>query len=302
MSTGFPVLAALLIPVLALAGPRTSTNYNVVADTTNAGGKRTASANYTHDGNAGGIAGLSTVAAPAGTAKHGYVGQLYDVTSLVVNAGASSVNETATLQLAAWQFLDDASYVAVNTTSVGWLPVSGPVSSISAAGLATAGTVPQNTGATVQGSFGGFTGTLNLTVLDTILDNFGSYAADGLPDDWQVLYFGQNNPNAAPNADPSGNGQNNLFKYIAGLNPFDPNSRFLVKSAPVTGQPGQMRVIFSPILGGRTYTVKFRTDLATGSWLTLTGTTENDNGTERTVTDTGATDVRKFYHIEITKP
>ena len=285
------------------AGPRTSASYGFLAEGMDGGGQRTASAAYTNDASIGGITGISTVAASAQTAKSGYLGQIYDVTGLVLNSAAPTVNETATLQLGAWQLLDDASFLAVPATSVSWGVVSGPVTGISFTGLATAGTVPQNTAATVQGAFSGFTGTLNLTVLDTIPDNFGSYAADTLPDDWQVQYFGQPpNANAGPNADPSGNGQNNLFKYIAGLNPLDVNSRFLVRPASVPGQPGQMRVIFSPIVSGRTYTVKFRTDLTNGTWTTLTGTTESNNGSERTITDTSATDARKFYQIEITKP
>ena len=310
MKTSSLLLAAFVTPALAFAAPRTSANYTFLTDITDAGGKRATSTNYTNDGTTGGIAGISSVAAPAGTAKHGYAAQLYDVTGLVVNSAVPSVNETTTLQLAAWQFLDDTSLLAVSATSVTWLVVSGPVSGISAAGLATAGTVPQNTAATVQGSFGGFTGSLNLTVLDTIPDNFGSYAADGLPDDWQVQYFGQPpNTNAGPNADPTGSGHTNLFKYIAGLNPLDANSRFLTAIAPVPdpaqpGQffPGQRNVIFSPRFSDRTYLVNYRTGLATGTWLPLTGTTESDNAAQRTVTDLNASDPQRFYRIEITKP
>lgn len=291
------------------ASPRTSASYGILTDSVDNGGQRTSSAAYTNDASIGGITGISIVAAPAQIAKSGYLGQLYDITALVLNSAAPTVNETATLQLAAWQFLDDTSFLAVPATTVSWGVVSGPVTGISLTGLATAGTVYQNTAATMQGAFGGFTGSLNLTVLDTIPDNFGSYAGDGLPDNWQVGFFGQDNPLAAPGADPSGNGQNNLFKYIAGLNPLDPNARFLLAIAPVPdpahpGQflPGQSNVIFSPRFSDRTYIVKYRTDLATGTWLTLSGTTQNDSVTQRTVTDLNASNPQKFYRIEITKP
>ena len=284
------------------ASPRTSASYGILTDSVDNGGQRTSSAAYTNDASIGGITGISIVAAPAQIAKSGYLGQLYDITALVLNSAAPTVNETATLQLAAWQFLDDTSFLAVPATTVSWGVVSGPVTGISLTGLATAGTVYQNTAATMQGAFGGFTGSLNLTVLDTIPDNFGSYAGDGLPDNWQVGFFGQDNPLAAPGADPSGNGQNNLFKYTAGLNPLDPTSRFVVSIAPVAGQPEQQRILFSPVVSGRTYTVKFRLDLIAGTWATLTGTTQADNGTQRTVTDTDASDPQRFYCIEITKP
>lgn len=179
-------LALAAAAAAAQAGPRTSANYNVPTDTTDGGGKRATSASYTDDGSAGGVVGISTVAAPAETAKHGYVGQLYDVTGLVVSAPISTVNETATLQLGAAQVLDDTTTLAVSANSVTWSVVSGPITGICLAGLATAGVVYQNTPATVQGAFGSFTGTLNLSVLDTVADNFGSYAGDGVGDDWQV--------------------------------------------------------------------------------------------------------------------
>ena len=304
--------AALMLLALncnLYAGPRNSANYAIPAEAAVAGGARATSTAYTMDSTIGDVAGISNVAVPAEFAKNGYVGQLYDVTGLVVNAGTSSVNEAATLQLAAWQLLDDTSLIAMNGNSVTWGVVSGPITSITAAGLATAGTVYQNTPATVQGIFGGFSGTLNLSVLDTIADNFGSYAGDGVGDDWQVQYFGLNNPLAGPNADPTGGGQNNLFKYIAGLNPLDVNSRFVTAIAlvPDLAHPGQflsgqMNVIFNPRFSDRTYIVKYRTDLASGSWQTLTGTTQADNATQRTVTDTGAAGAQKFYRIEITKP
>ena len=296
----------LALATAAHAGPRTSANYSAAADTTDAGGRRTASTSYTSDGSLGGVTGLSTVAAPAETAKAGFIGQLYEVTGLVVNGAAATVNETGTLQLGAWQLLDDASYLAVSATSVTWGVVSGPITGISGAGLATAGTVPQNTAATVQGAFDGFTGSLNLTVLDTIPDNFGLYAGDGVDDAWQAQWFGlgtggQGNPLGVASADADGTGQTNLFKYIAGLNPLD-GSRFMLSIAPVPGQPGQQNIVFSPRFTDRTYTVKYRPDLAGGTWTTLTGTTQADNGTTRTVTDPAATGAMKFYHIEITKP
>ena len=200
----------------ALAGPRTSANYSIFTDTLDAAGTRTTSTRYTNAGSASSIAGISTIAAPAETAKTGYMGQLFDVTGLVVNSTALNVNEAGTLQLAAWQLLDDATFLAVDAGAVNWGVVSGPVTGVSASGLATAGLAYQNTSATVQGTFGGFTGSLNFTVLDSIPDNFGASAGEGPGDDWQEQYFGQNNPLAAPALDPDGDGVNNLFEFTAG--------------------------------------------------------------------------------------
>ena len=283
------------------AGQRTSANYAITADTTDAGGLRAASASYTNAGSASLLAGTSTIAIPAGTAKTGYIGQLYEVTGLIVNSAAPAVDEAATLQLAAWQLLDDATFLATEANAVTWGIASGPLTDISAMGLATAGLVFENTSATVSGTFGAFAGSLNFTVLDTIPDNFGAYAGDGLGDDWQVQFFGQNNPLAAPALDPDGDGETNAFEFIAGLIPNDPASTFHLKIAPVPGQPLRKNVIFSPRLAGRTYLVKSRLTLG-DAWQPLTTSTQSDNDIERTVTDLNATGGKKFYRVEITRP
>jgi hypothetical protein len=298
--------ATLVLALLTAAAhpePRSNANYNVPADTTDSGGGRAASASYTDDGSVGGVAGISTVASPAETEKAGYVGQLYDVTGLTLTSGSSTVNEGATLQLGAWQALDDASFIAVPAASVSWSVQSGPLVSISTGGLATAGAVYQNTAAVAQGIFGGFLGSYNLTVFESIADNFGGYAGDGVGDAWQVQYFGQPpNANAGPNVDFDGTGQTNLFKYIAGLNPLD-GSRFALSVAAVPGQPGQKKLIFSPIVAGRTYVVKAKADLLTpGGWLPITASAPSDNGSERTITDLNASGARKFYQVEVTRP
>ena len=301
MKTTFLALLSLVPVSTVLAVPRTSANYAITAETTDAGGLRAASANYSNAGSAGLIAGVSTVAAPAEIAKSGYIGQLYDVTGLIVNSATPSVDEAATLQLGAWQLLDDATFLAVDAGSVTWGIVSGPITGISVTGLATAGLVFQNTSATVEGTFGGFTGSLNFTVLDSIPDNFGAYAGDGLGDDWQVQYFGQNNPHAAPALDPDGDGQTNQFEFTAGLVPNDPASVFQLRIAPVPGQSSRKNIIFSPRLDGRTYIVESLPALG-GAWQPLTTGTQSDSGDERTVTDLNATGAKKFYRVEISRP
>ena len=296
----------LILPLLfaaaaaASAGPRTSANYTILTDIADSGGTRTTSANYTNDGSAGAVVGLSTVASPAEVAKNGYIGQLYDVTGLTLNAASLNVNEGATDQLAAWQLLDDATLLAVPAASVAWSVVSGPLTGINSSGLATAGLVYQNTAATAQGSY---LGTLGLTVVNVNTDDFGAYAGDGIDDAWQVQYFGQPpNANAAPNADFDHTGQTNLFKYIAGLNPLD-GSRFTLTIAPVAGQPGQKALVFSPRLTDRTYTVTSRPALTTGSYVPLTNpSAPSDAGPQRTITDLSAGGAAKFYRVEITKP
>jgi hypothetical protein len=57
----------------------------------------------------------------------------------------------------------------------------------------------------------------------SIGDLTGDNNSDGLPDAWQVQYFGDaNSPSAAPNATPAGDGVPNWLKYSLGLNPMVP--------------------------------------------------------------------------------
>ena len=79
-------------------------------------------------------------------------------------------------------------------------------------------------------------------------------------------------------------------------------SMFRVRIEAVPGEPGQMNIIFSPRLAGRTYAVKAKPDLLTGAFDPLTGSTFTDNGQERTVTDLNATGAAKLYRVEITRP
>ena len=60
------------------------------------------------------------------------------------------------------------------------------------------------------------TGLLNASIADLTGDSNN----DGLPDAWQIQYFGScNNPAAAPTANPSGDGLPNWLKYNLGLDP-----------------------------------------------------------------------------------
>ena len=298
------ILAILLTAAGALhAGPRSSASYSVGTDTVDAGGQRITSASYSHDGSLGGITGISTVASPAETAKHGYIGQLTEVTALQLAASPATVDEGGTRQLSAWEALDDDSFNALPATSITWSVMAGPFNGIDANGLATAGTVYEDTLATAQGDYGTRTATLGITVLNVNTDDIPGYSGDGLDDAWQVEHFGLGNPNAAPTIDADFDGQDNRFEFTAGLIPTDAASRFLIDPAPVPNEPGQMNLVIRPRLPDRTYTVKWSATLGPSAmWMNLTSFTIFDDGTTRTITDLDASGGAKFYHVEITKP
>jgi beta-glucanase (GH16 family) len=121
---------------------------------------------------------------------------------------------------------------------------------------------------------------------------------------WQVQYFGStNNPSAAPDADANGTGQNNQFKYVAGLDPTNPASVFVLTVSSVAGQPTQMNLVFRPLATGRTYTPQSSTDLVSGVWTQLPSYAGPvTNGNQVTITDLNAVESNKFYLIDISLP
>lgn len=121
---------------------------------------------------------------------------------------------------------------------------------------------------------------------------------------WRQFYFGTaaNAGIAADTEDPDGDGDTNVFEFVAGLVPTDAASRFHLRVEPVPGQPGQRAIIFSPRLTDRTYVVKSKAALSDAMWMPLGSFTTSDNGDERTVTDLAAGTGARFYVVEITKP
>jgi hypothetical protein len=304
--------ARLVVPLVVLifgmtAAALDGANYVVSADTVDSGGQHATSADYTMDGSVGGIDGVSSNATPVVTARNGFIGQLYEVVSIVVTATPSSVSATATAQLNGTATLDDNSVLALSGSDVDWSSpnIPYPILSINGGGVLSPANVYANTPATVAGYYLGATDSTGLLVFtpDTV--------GDGIPDWWRAAYFGGNglssNKQSCTTCDADGTGQNNLFKYVAGLNPTNPASIFVLTITPVAGQSGQQNLIYSPITEGpaadQIYTVQFRTDLVSGAYATLpTVSGLVTNGAQVTATDTNATQMGKFYRVQITLP
>ncbi len=298
MAAGVILPAALQLQ----AGSMTSAAYSVAADSIDAGGRKTTSVLYANQGCLGGVGGISSAAAPAEVARHGFAGQLYDVVRLTVSANPTNVNEGATGQLRASTVMDDASIINLSGSAVAWSVLSGPIDSINASGLAAAGHVYQDTLATVRAAALAKEGTLGLLVRNISNDDFGSYAGDGLDDAWQVTNFGENNPDGLASADPDHDGQNNAYEEMVGSIPTDGNSYFRFRIESVPGHVDQRNLIFSPRVGGRTYTLEVKVDLSTGVFTPVAPIAVSDVGAERTVTDINAVEAKKFYRVLITKP
>jgi hypothetical protein len=322
-------LLVLLHSSPGICGP--GVNYTITPDTLDGGGLLGTSALYTID--------FSTTAGGAGTSatytsRSGYVGQLSAPSELLLPASLTTVDEGGSLQLSGMLVYDDLRTSRLDPGSIIWSEQSGPLSSIGDSGLLTADMVFQDSPAVVNGSYQNFTDSLNLTVLDTWTDNFGSYASDGIDDDWQVHYFGlplttttttaaaataaaaspdggqasssdggqPSSSDAGPLADPDFDGQNNLFEFTAGVVPNDPQSVFRLNLESVKGQPGRNQLVFSPRWSDRNYRILSSSTMQADSWTPVTADSVRDDGDRRIITDAGALEPQKFYRVEITKP
>jgi 1,4-alpha-glucan branching enzyme len=128
---------------------------------------------------------------------------------------------------------------------------------------------------------------------------------DGIANWWRLQYFGSSSTTGATTCgtcDFDGTGQNNLFKYVAGLNPTDPTSIFSLQIASDTNQVAQ-DLLFTPLGSGCTYMPQFSTDLVNGVWLPLPSYSGPfTNGNQVMIVDTNALSPQEFYRIDISRP
>jgi len=133
------------------------------------------------------------------------------------------------------------------TTSATWSVVGDAHGAVFNEHCLTADNITSNGAViTVQGAFGGVSGTLDVTVYNDRNDN-------GIPDWWEIQFFA-----GATQADPSAtcsNGVNTVREaYVAGLDPTDPESEFLTSVLP--GNALRWNAI-----SGRVYSVWWTTNL-----------------------------------------
>lgn len=289
----------LLLPLLAaqgFAGPRTSADYAVPTEVLDSGGQKATSANYANDGSIGAIGRFTAVGAY--NSRGGFPGQLFDLTNvLAVNLTPASIGESASRQLAVQAVADDTTRVDLAAAGVGWSS-AGPVS-INASGSATGGSVYQDTAATAVATQGGATGQLALTIQDTLPDNFGLYAGDGIDDSWQIGFFGVDQAAGLATADPDGDGQNNHLEFLAETTPADPLSLLRLRIENVPDKPSWKALIFSPYSKKRSYQVKWTDDL--DQWFPLDTFHEGDLEPEHYIIDEDAQDPTRFYRLEISR-
>jgi subtilisin-like proprotein convertase family protein len=106
--------------------------------------------------------------------------------------------------------------------------------------------------------------------------------SDGLPDNWETLYFG--NLNQGANDDPDGDGFTNLQEFNAGTIPTNAMSLPRITAIEILG--ANVRISFTTE-SGKLYDVEWTASVASGSWNTLTTNVAGTGGIVQT-TDVGA--------------
>lgn len=269
----------------------------VVTFSVDGGGGRNSGGPYLNDSSIGAIGGVSMDGTC--TLKPGYVGQLTEMSNLVLIAVNNPVNEGGTNQLGGIAGLDDATVVALEGSNIVWSAPVFPVSAISSAGLATMANVYDDTSCVVTGRYLGITGSGALVVLDSNPDNYGSYAGDGLPDWWQNQYFGLNNPNAVPANNPDGDWFDNTQEYVADTNPTNPASFF---SIVAISNAAPAHFVYFNSSAARVYTLLCATNLVTANWTNVTVQTDIQGaGTLMTLVETNGFSPR-FYRVTVRVP
>jgi hypothetical protein len=90
---------------------------------------------------------------------------------------------------------------------------------------------------------------------------------DGLPDSWEVRYFGSTSaPGGGPNDDPDGDGLTNLEEFLAGTDPRGPSSGLRLLSKL---RDGTLILGFDSI-AGKSYKLERTDDLSSHVWIPLT--------------------------------
>jgi 1,4-alpha-glucan branching enzyme len=136
------------------------------------------------------------------------------------------------------------------------------------------------------------------------LYNFDS-VGDGIPNWWRLLWFGSSSSTntsactaCCAACDADGTGQNNFFKYVAGLNPTDPTQIFVLQIVPSNQV---MNLTFGPINSTNSYIVQSSPDLVNYSGLACSSA-QSVGSSQITVTDCAPWPSNEFYRVHISLP
>lgn len=122
---------------------------------------------------------------------------------------------------------------------------------------------------------------------------------DGMPDNWERKNFGTLAKTATD--DDDGDGISNQDEYIAGTQPTDNRSRFVVSSITETSPGSGEFTLHWPSVAGRIYKVLKSSQLDATAWTAVSPSIEG-TGAELSFTDSPSTDGKCFYKVQVNIP
>jgi hypothetical protein len=125
---------------------------------------------------------------------------------------------------------------------------------------------------------------------------------DGIPNWWRLQYFSSSSATdntSCATCDVDGTGQNNFFKFVAGLDPTNSTQVFVVQ---IAASNQFMNLTFGPINTGLTYTVQSSPDMVNYSGLTFSSAPQTNGDNQIAVTDFSPWPSNEFYRIQISSP
>ena len=225
-------------------------------------------------------------------------GQLYDPVELTVTPGGAEIVEFGTAKFAAQFRCDDDSLLPA---PVDVWTISSPFASVSPEGVVQVNSLPGDQLALLTATSGAFQNTVAVQLHDGDPDNYGPWAADGIPDEWQALYFTGQEANGVPAADPDGDGQDNRTEYLAGTDPLDPASFLSLRFGPDPA-PGVKLLTFMPYLPGHTYALEWSASLDSPWTVSAAAPAAGSLPGEGAFAETSGDTQRRFYRLRITVP
>ncbi len=148
------------------------------------------------------------------------------------------------------------------------------------------------------------------TLAFTIASAVGDSVGDGISDLWRATYFANQPPGnssgtrtnrlSCATCDEDGTGQNNLFKYLAGLDPTNPASIFVITDVKLTNTT-DMAISFTSVRD-KNYVLESTTDLTSHAWSTVSSNISGSDGISLVI-DPGATAFSNlFYRARLLLP
>jgi len=129
------------------------------------------------------------------------------------------------------------------------------------------------------------------------VDSSTDLNGNGLPDAWELRYFGANHPpGSGPNDDPDGDGLTNLEEFRAGTNPLDASSGLRLVA---TRQDAFTVLLDFPTIGGKSYRLESTDDLSGNPW-TMIADNVIGTGAHIQLTDVPGVGQRaRFYRLRL---